>query len=293
MSLQKNFIYSSILTTSTYVVSLVTYPYLSRTLGLSNIGIVNFIDNLVNYFVFFSMMGIMTVGVREIAATKNNSARLSKTFTSLLSLTGVSTLLAIIILWVAMYIIPTLFPYRDLLYIGLLKLIFNLFLMEWFFTGMEDFKYITKRTLLIRLLFVISVFVFIKEPSDYKILFLLMVSMVIANALINIIYCRRFVNFSIREIDFRSYYKPFLIMGIYLLLTNVYTSLNVVWLGFVTDTDQVGYYTTATKLYTIIMAILTSFSNILFPRVSNLLSEGRVFCLSYYLLYAYCRSFTS
>ena len=113
MSLQKNFIYSSILTTSTYVVSLVTYPYLSRTLGLSNIGIVNFIDNLVNYFVFFSMMGIMTVGVREIAATKNNSARLSKTFTSLLSLTGVSTLLAIIILWVAMYIIPTLFPYRD------------------------------------------------------------------------------------------------------------------------------------------------------------------------------------
>ena len=275
MSLQKNFIYSSILTTSTYVVSLVTYPYLSRTLGLSNIGIVNFIDNLVNYFVFFSMMGIMTVGVREIAATKNNSARLSKTFTSLLSLTGVSTLLAIIILWVAMYIIPTLFPYRDLLYIGLLKLIFNLFLMEWFFTGMEDFKYITKRTLLIRLLFVISVFVFIKEPSDYKILFLLMVSMVIANALINIIYCRRFVNFSIREIDFRSYYKPFLIMGIYLLLTNVYTSLNVVWLGFVTDTDQVGYYTTATKLYTIIMAILTSFSNILFPRVSNLLSEGR------------------
>lgn len=275
MSLRKNFIYSSILTTSTYLVSLVTYPYLSRTLGLSNIGIVNFIDNLVNYFVFFSMMGITTVGVREIAATRNNAEKLSTAFSSLLCLTGCSTLLAIIVLWIAMYTVPTLIPHQDLLYIGIVKLLFNLFLMEWFFIGMENFEYITQRTIVVRLLFVVSVFVFIKEPSDYKILFLLMVSMVIANALINMIYSQKFVSLSIKAIDLHPYYKPYLIMGVYILLTNVYTSMNVVWLGFVTDTDQVGFYTTATKLHTIIIAILISFSNILFPRVSHLLSEGK------------------
>lgn len=64
-------------------------------------------------------------------------------------------------------------------------------------------------------------------------------------------------------------------MGVYQLLTNVYTMLNPVWLGFVTNTDEVGYFTTATRLHSIIMAVLLSFTNILFPRVSNLVAEGK------------------
>lgn len=275
MSLQKNFIYSSILTVSKYLFPLIVYPYISRTLGLSNIGIVNFVDNLVNYFVFISMMGITTVGVREIAASRDNQQHLSKTFMSLLSLTGIATLVAIIILLMSMYTVPTLFPYRDLLYVGIIKLIFNLFLMEWFFMGVEDFKYITNRSILVKCLYVASVFMFVRDASDYKIYYSISVAMIAVNALINLVYIRRFVHFSVRDIDMRPFYKAFLIMGVYVLLTNVYTSLNPVWLGFVTDTDEVGYFTTATKLHNIIMAFLLSFANILFPRVSNLLAEGK------------------
>ena len=83
MTLKTNFIYSSILTTSQYLFPLILYPYISRTLGLSNIGIVNFVDNLINYFIFISMMGIATVGVREIASARNEREKLSKTFSSL------------------------------------------------------------------------------------------------------------------------------------------------------------------------------------------------------------------
>ena len=135
-SLKGNFAYSSILTVSTYLFPLLVYPYVSRTLGLSNIGIVNFVDNLVNYFVLISMMGITTVGVREIAAVRNDKAKLSGTFMSLLLLTAIATGIAILALLIAMYVLPTLYPYRDLLYIGVIKLFFNLFLMEWFFMGM-------------------------------------------------------------------------------------------------------------------------------------------------------------
>jgi O-antigen/teichoic acid export membrane protein len=275
MSLKGNFIYSSILTVSTYLFPLVVYPYVSRTLGLSNIGIVNFVDNLVNYFVLISMMGITTVGVREIAAVRNNKAKLSSTFMSLLLLTAIATGIAIVILLLAMYVLPTLEPYRDLLYVGIVKLIFNLFIMEWFFMGMEDFKYITNRTLLLRCLYVLCIFIFVKQASDYKIYYVISVATVVLNALVNVWYSRRFVRFTFDNIDLRPFYQAFLIMGIYVLLTNVYTSLNPVWLGFVTNTDEVGYFTTATKLHNIIMAVLLSFTNILFPRVSNLLAEGK------------------
>lgn len=275
MSLRKNFIYSSILTVSTYLFPLLVYPYVSRVLGLSNIGIVNFIDNLINYFVAVSMMGITTVGVREIAASRSDKHQLSKTFIALLSLTGCTTIAAMLVLLLAMYIIPTLIPYQELLYVGQIKLLSNLFLIEWLFTGLEDFKYITIRTIIIRCLYVASVFLFVTKATDYKLFYILTCGMVLCNAIINVIYSRRFVSYPWKSALLRPYIKPFFIMGAYALLVHVYTSLNSVWLGFVTDTDEVGYFTTATRLHSIVMALLISFTNILFPHVSNLLAEGR------------------
>lgn len=275
MSLKKNFIYSSILTVSNYLFPLIVYPYISRTLGLSNIGVVNFVDNLVNYFVLISMMGITTVGVREIAATHKNRKKLSKTFMSLLMLTAISTIIAIIILGIVMYTVPTLFPYRSLLYVGIVKLVFNLFLVEWFFMGLEEFKYITTRSILVKCAYVLSVFLIVKEAADYKIYYILTVSFVVINAVINLFYSRHFIYYSLRDIHMRPFFKPYMIMGVYSLMTNAYIMLNPVWLGFVTNTDEVGYFTTATRLHTIISAVLLSFANILFPRVSNLLAEGK------------------
>ena len=275
MSLKKNFIYSSILTVSNPLFPLIVYPYISRTLGLSNIGVVNFVDNLVNYFVLISMMGITTVGVREIAAAHKNRKKLSKTFMSLLMLTAISTIIAIIILGIVMYTVPTLFPYRSLLYVGIVKLVFNLFLVEWFFMGLEEFKYITTRSILVKCAYVLSVFFIVKEAADYKIYYILTVSFVVINAVINLFYSRHFIYYSLRDIHMRPFFKPYMIMGVYSLMTNAYIMLNPVWLGFVTNTDEVGYFTTATRLHTIISAVLLSFANILFPRVSNLLAEGK------------------
>lgn len=275
MSLKQNFIYSSILTVSTYLFPLLVYPYVSRVLGVSNVGIVNFIDNLINYFVLISMMGITTVGVREIAAARRDKEQLSQTFMSLIALTAITTVIAVLALWIAMYVVPTLFPFRDMLYVGLAKLLFNLFLIEWFFMGMEEFKYITQRSILVKCGYVLCVFLFVKESSDYKIYYFLIVAMLAVNAIINIVYSRKFINYSRHAINIRPFAKTFILMGVYVLFANVYQSLNPVWLGFVTNTDEVGYFTTATKLHTIIMAVLISFTNILFPRVSNLLSEGK------------------
>lgn len=275
MSIKKNFLYSCILTVSAYLFPLLVYPYVSRVLGLSNIGIVNFVDNLINYFVLFSMMGIGTVGVREIASAKTNKEHLSKVFISLLSLTIITTVLSCIALLISMYTIPTLFAYRDMLYFGLVKLVFNVFLLEWFFIGIEEFKYITKRTIIIRLMYVLSIFAFIHDAADYKLYFAITVAAVVMNALVNVVYTHSFVSYTLSNTSIRPYIRTFLVMGIYALLTNVYTMLNAVWLGFVTNTDEVGNYTTATKLQILIMGFLNSFANVVYPRVSSLLAQDR------------------
>jgi O-antigen/teichoic acid export membrane protein len=91
VTLKKNIFYSTILTTANYIFPLLTYPYVSRVLGVDKIGICNFVDSIINYFVLFSMLGVGIVGIREIAKNKNDKECLNKTFNSLFFLNTLST----------------------------------------------------------------------------------------------------------------------------------------------------------------------------------------------------------
>ena len=275
MSLKKNFIYSSILTTSQYLFPLLTYPYVSRVLGVTNIGVVNYVDSLVNYFILFSMLGMSVIGIREIATANVGKESLSRAFWGLFTLNGITTLIALIALIVCIYTIPEFYQYKSLLYIGIIKLIGNFCLIDWFYKGVENFKYITNRTILIKCLYVISVFVFIHKPEDYGIYFLLTVLTIGLNAIFNIAYVFKFINIKYVRVSILRYVKPFISMGIYQVLTSMYTSFNVAFLGWTISTKEVGYYTTATKIYGLILALYGAFTGVMLPRMSNLLSENR------------------
>ena len=69
-SIRVNFLYSAILTVSNYFFPFITYPYVSRVLGVEKIGICNFVDGIIHYFILFSMLGIVSVGIREIAKNR-------------------------------------------------------------------------------------------------------------------------------------------------------------------------------------------------------------------------------
>lgn len=274
-SVKKNFFYSSILTTANYVFPFITYPYVSRVLGVSNIGICNFIDSIITYFMLFAMMGIGTIGVREIAKCKGDRQKLSKIFSSLFFINTLLTTVALVVYVSAIYYVPKLYEYKEVAYLGAVKLLFNYLMIEWLYIGLEDFKYITKRSLFIKCLFVASVFLLIKDSDDYPVYYILGVLMIVINAFINIVHTRKYLNFSLKNISVKPYIKSILILGCYTILTSMYTSFNVAYLGFTTDTTQVGYYTTATKIYQILIALLTAFTNVMLPRMSSLLGEGK------------------
>ena len=275
-SLKKNVIYSSILTVSGYLFPLITFPYVTRVLGVNNIGICNFADSIVQYFIYFSMMGMMTVGIREVARTKGNLQALSNTFNSLLALNLIATVVAIILLLLCTTFVPQMYEHKEMFYIGTAKILANTLLVEWLFKGLEDFKYITARTIVIRGIYVLAVFIFVRDQSDYILYFALTSLMVVVNAVVNILYSKKFVKYSLKDISFTNFLNPFFILGIYSLLTSLYTTFNVAYLGFVSNTIEVGYYTTATKLYTIIMSFFTAFTGVMLPRMSTLLAEGKV-----------------
>lgn len=274
MGLKKNILYSGFLTTSLYIFQFITYPYVARVLGVTNIGICNYVQSIVQYFCLFSMLGITTLGVREIAKCNGDKLKLNQTFSQLFTLNAVFTAIVLAIYFLLVETIPNFIQYRKLLYIGATQIFFGTFAVEWLFRGLEEFKYITVRTLFVRLAYVISIFVFVRNSDDYTLYFWIYSAMIIANGIINWNYGKRFVQFTVQPLSLvQEYVKPLLFLGSQLILTSLYTTFNTVYLGLTCGDTQVGYYTTATKIENIILALYSSFTLVMMPRISSLMQS--------------------
>lgn len=274
MGLKKNFIYSSILTVSGYIFPLLTYPYVSRVLGANNLGICNFVNSIIDYYLIFSSLGIISVGIREIAKCKSNIKKQSIVFSSLFTINIIATLIIVIVLFVSICFVQKLQQYQTLLYVGIIKLVFNAFLIEWYYQGIQNFKYITLRSVFVKIIYVISVFVFIHTEDDYNLYFYITTGVTVINSLIN--WNKKEVLFSVKNIKIKKYLKPVFAFGYNKLMINLYTTFNVVFLGLFVSEIEVGYYTTATKLYSIIMAFYSALTSVLIPKMSQLFADKKI-----------------
>ena len=256
--------------------NLVTFPYVSRVLGVEGIGLVSFVDNTVNYFLLFATMGVGLLGTREIATVKEHSQTCGRVFANILGMNLAFTVVTLIIYLLCILWIPQFYQYKELFCIGTAKILFTAFLIEWFFSGIEHFRYITIRSLLVKLLYVVAVFIWVRQPEDYKLYFLMTVGVVVLNAVVNMVYARKFVQLRLMEMlkVGWKYVKQNISLGVYSLMTSMYLTFNVMFLGLFADNTQVGYYTTAFKLYTVVLGLFTAFTNVMLPRMSALLAEN-------------------
>lgn len=273
MGVKRNIFYNTFLTGANYIFPLITYPYISRVLGPANLGENEFALRIVGYFLLFASLGITTVGTREIAKCKSQSKIISQVFSSILLLNIITTTVVLGVYFLCLLTVEPFQRIRTLLLIGSVQLAFTPFLIEWLYKGMEDFPYITKRTLVVRVVYVISIFVFVHTDKDLPIYFALTICSMVINALFNWGYKRKYVRFTLKGLDLRPYIRPFITYGVYALLTSMYISFNVLFLGIVSSNLQVGYYSTAIKLFSIILAFFTSFSAVMMPRMSYLFQE--------------------
>ena len=164
----------------------------------------------------------------------------------------------------------------NLLLIGSAKILFTAFAIEWFFTGIENFKYITYRSLLVNIIYVIAVFVFVRKSSDYVLYFILTIAAVVVSAIINFVYARKYVIIKLKEFISSKYLKQNLKLGIYAIMTSMYITFNVVYLGFVSSDEEVGFYSTAVKLYFVAINLFSAYTSVLMPRMSSLISSNDI-----------------
>ena len=272
VSVKSNIFYNILLTCSSYIVSLLVFPYISRILGVDNIGAVGFVNKAIDIFMLFTTLGVSVVGVREIALHKDDEKDLDKVFSGLVTALLICTVVVTIIYLFSIYSVQKFRNYELLFLVGTARLLTSFFYIEWFFQGVEKFKYIAIRGVVVRVIYVLSVFFFVHDSSDVNIYYYLTTLSVIANGLINWISAKKIVHFSFAFKQARSYFKPLFSFGLYTILNATFSTCNYLFIGFLCTDREVGYYSTAESLYRLFLSLISACTSVLLPRMSYLVS---------------------
>ena len=185
MNTSKNIFYNVLLAISQVLFPLITFPYLARTLGPEHIGIINFAESFAKYFTLLAALGIPIYGVREVAKYAQDKLFLSKTFLEIFLINIIGTFLLAFIFAGLIYFVPLLQAEKELFYWALGYFVLQVFQLEWFFTGMNQFKFIAIRSFIIRFFFIAAVFILIRTKVDYVYYFIMQFGLTVFLAVLN------------------------------------------------------------------------------------------------------------
>ncbi|RDC54255.1 flippase [Pedobacter chinensis] len=267
--LRKNAAYNIVLALTQVLFPIITFPYASRVLGPEALGAVSFADNFTIYFLILSGLGIPLYGVREVARAKHDSKLLGKTFSELFSIHAMSAIIATGILFLISWYIDKLHSNFALYQIGMAILMGSIFISEWFFQGMEEFRYITLRTVLIRLLTISLMFLFVRGPEDKNIYYGLNLLIALISGGFNMYFITKRIKISFTNLAIKKHLKPLFLILASAMVTTIYLVFDTVILGFLTNDITVGYYAASMRIAKISLSVMGAVSLALLPRLTQ------------------------
>lgn len=265
-----NYIYNILYQVAKNVLSIVIVPYVLGTLGESVLGISDFASNIASWFIIFGVLGVNIYGNREIAKVRDNKENLSRTFFEILFMQMLNMTIAL-----ALFALYSRFGIKQnnlIFYLTCLTIVANAIDISWFYFGVEYFKIVSIRNIVIKILGVVLIMTLVKGPED---LWLYVVINGAGDLLGNVAmffglkkYIDR-VPFSIKE-AYKHHFVSTLILFIPTIANNVYNLLDQTMLGFlIEDKGEVALYKTAHSFVKMFLYFTTSLGAAMLPRIAN------------------------
>lgn len=272
-TITKNYIYNLIYQILVLILPLITTPYISRVLGSENIGIYSYTISIATYFILFGSLGVALYGQRQIAYEQKKGKKLSKTFWEVVILRFITMAISMIIFYFAFVNGEQYQVYYKIL---LLELLANCFDISWFFQGLEEFKKTVTRNIIVKLISVISIFIFVKNSDDLGIYFWIYVlSTLIGNMSLWAYLPKYLKNIKIKQLNIVQHVKPTIGLFIPQIAIQVYTVLDKTMIGaIISDKSEVGYYEQGQKIIKILLTVITSLGTVMMPRIANTFASG-------------------
>lgn len=280
-SLFRNLRLQSYLQLLNTLIPLITTPYVARVLGPDNSGKYSFNHSVSAFFTLFALLGTVSYGTRSIAGARSAEEKYT-TFWSIYSLQAISVLISMFV-----YVLYCMFFNQSgvVAYCFLLSFIGCLFNIQWYYYGTEDFQSTTISHMICRIGMVVSLFLFVKKPSD-----LIIYTVILAGfeslAYIFLwvgIFCRKKIPFHrVTFQDVKTHIKPNLILFVPLLAMSIYHIMDKTMIGIFSSDVQGGYYYNIEKIINVPLGLFTGFSTVLLPRMTVLYTEDKDNAISFF-----------
>lgn len=268
-SLKINFIMNAVLTMSSFIFPLITFPYVSRILLPEGTGKVSFATSLISYFAMFAQLGIPIYGIRACAKVRDNRKKLTRTAQELVIINLIMSIISYLMLAIVLIFVPRLRAEKTLYAIISLTIIFNIIGIEWLYKALEQYTYIAIRSIIFKFIALVAVFAFVHKKEDYIIYGAITLIAASGSSVFNLINAHKFIGMiPIGKYHFKQHFKPIAIFFAMSCATTIYTHLDTVMLGFMKTDNDVGYYNAAIKIKVILVSIVTSLGVVLLPRAS-------------------------
>lgn len=255
---------------------LITAPYISRVLGADGIGQVSFSFSVVSYFVLLATLGTTTYGQREIAYARNNIENRSSSFWNVAILRALTTTVVLIFYFLSLPCISN--SSNRILFVIQSIYIVNVGLdITWYFQGMANFVAITIRNTIVRLLSIVSIFVFVKDVTDvYTYAFILVISTSIGLLVMIPLMSREVKKLRFKDLSLLNNFKKCLPLFFPTIAIQIYTVLDKTMIGIYSiDSVENGFYEEAEKIVKITIVLITSLSTVLAPKIATAYKESR------------------
>lgn len=270
--IRNNYLYNVVYQILTIIIPLVTTPYISRVLGAEKIGIYSYRMSIAQYFIMFSMLGIVNYGQRTCAAVREDKQKLSQTFFEIYSCQIVTSIVSI-----AAYIILLSALNGEQKIIGVVLVLYilsSLLDISWFFYAVEEFKIITIRNTIIKFISVFCIFTFVKTTDDlWKYAFIMSLGTTVGVAIYWPLLHKWIRPVKVIKKNILKHIKPVLILFVPVVAVSLYRYMDKIMLGNLSNMTETGYYENAEKLVNMPLGFINALGIVMLPRMSNLLSK--------------------
>lgn len=268
-SIKKNIAMSTLLTTANFVFPLITYSYVARVLTPVGTGKVAFVQAILQYFSYISIGGIPSYGRRECAKIRDDKRKLSHLVQELLLINLVLVVVAYAALFTSVTLVSKFQQYRSLFVIMSMSIMLEAIGVEWLYQALEEYSYITIRSLVCKCVYVLLVFLLIKSEKDYLWYGFLSIFASSASFIFNFVNLKKYISFKKTEsYNFKQHFKPIWTFFFVFIVITIYSSFDIAMIGFISTETEVGLYSSALKIKSILLSLSTAVTSVLVPRMA-------------------------
>lgn len=273
LSLGMNAIYKMILNVFNLLVPLLVGPYIAGLLDKELYGIYNRVYAEFNIFFVLGAFGIYNYGVREISKVRANKKRGEEVFSSLFVIGLISNIL-VTLFYILYFNIRGTGIDKYVYAVMIIQMMSNIFYIEFMNEAVENYAFITKKTILVRLIYFVAIFVFVRKPTDVVIYSIVVSATVLLNNIISFCYLKKQYKFTFENLHIKMHMLPLIVS---LLLANVellYSQLDKIMLSPFVDDIAVTEYTLPTSLVGMVCTIPLALISVSIPRLANYIGKG-------------------